>query len=215
MEKKANVKKALVITGGYCDTEGLGHPDAGDYDLVIAADSGLDTAEKLGIQADIIVGDFDSLGRVPGDRVTEKEAQVIQLPCEKDVTDTMFACSCAAERGCREITILGGTGGRADHTLSNVFYLESLRERGIRAEIADGRNRIRLAVDETVTITNDGGYFSVFALDSCIVSARGCKYPTRELRLLRKEPFAVSNEVKGKRAYVKVEGKAVLITSKK
>ena len=33
--------------------------------LVIAADAGLDHLEEQGIVPDLIVGDFDSLGRVP------------------------------------------------------------------------------------------------------------------------------------------------------
>lgn len=37
----------------------------GKNEYVIAADGGLATLEKLGIQPDFILGDFDSLGYVP------------------------------------------------------------------------------------------------------------------------------------------------------
>ena len=216
MEKKTNVKKALVITGGFCDTEGLGWLKESEYDWVIAADSGLRTAKKLGIVPDVIVGDFDSLGRVPGKGRGEGDAEIIRLPREKDVTDTMFACSCAEDRGCRDITVIGGTGGRADHTLSNIFLLEGLSRRSVKARICDGNNTIRYAENEKVEILNEGGYFSVLALDEeCRVTETGCRYPLRDHALLRSDPFAVSNEVRGEKATVTVEGKAVIISSKK
>ena len=47
-------------------------------DFVIAADKGYQTARKLKLRIDLVVGDFDSLGRVPtGDNV-------VILPVEKD-----------------------------------------------------------------------------------------------------------------------------------
>ena len=214
MEEKTDVKKALVITGGFCNTKGLGWLSPEGYCCIIAADSGLRTAKRLGIRPGIIVGDFDSLGRIPGKGKEEKGAEIIALPCEKDVTDTMFACGRAADLGCRDITIIGGTGGRVDHTISNVFFLEHLRDQGIRAMICDGSNTVRFAVDETVEIEGGGGYFSVFAVDRCMVTAEGCRYPLRNHELYRNDPYAVSNEVEGKKAYVSVRGKAIIVTSR-
>ena len=53
--------------------------------LLIAADGGLRYLEEQGITPDLVVGDFDSLGRVPeGDNI-------LTHPVEKDDTDTMLA----------------------------------------------------------------------------------------------------------------------------
>ena len=58
-------------------------PAPGDY--VIAADRGYDSLMAYGVNPDLVVGDFDSLGSVP------KHPNVIQLPAEKDDTDTQLA----------------------------------------------------------------------------------------------------------------------------
>lgn len=212
MEKTHDLipKTALVITGGYCNVDTVRRVLPVDVDLTIAADSGYATAEKLGITPDITMGDFDSYRDA-----LPTGMNVLRVACEKDVTDTMLACEYAKEHGCRYITIIGGTGGRIDHSLSNVLYLEGLRREGIRVKLTDGENTVQVLLDETVTVPDDGGYFSVFALDSCIVTLTGCKYPLDCVRLVRQMPYAVSNEVVGEYATVRVDGVAILVTSKK
>lgn len=211
MEKTMNdIKTALVITGGYCNIELAATMLPESVDLTIAADSGYATAKKLGITPDITMGDFDSYkDSLP------PEMDTLRVACEKDVTDTMLACEYAKDNGCRFITIVGGTGGRIDHSISNVFYLEDLRRQGIRVKLTDGENTVQVVLDETVTVKADGGYFSIFALDKCVVTEYGCKYPLTNATLVRQRPYAVSNEVAGDHAVIKIEGAALLVTSKR
>ncbi len=211
MEKTMNdIKTALVITGGYCNIELAATMLPESVDLTIAADSGYATAQKLGITPDITMGDFDSYkDSLP------PEMDTLRVACEKDVTDTMLACEYAKDNGCRFITIVGGTGGRIDHSISNVFYLEDLRRQGIRVKLTDGENTVQVVLDETVTVKADGGYFSIFALDKCVVTEYGCKYPLTNATLVRQRPYAVSNEVAGDHAVIKIEGAALLVTSKR
>ena len=212
MEKTNDLipKTALVITGGYCNVDTVRRVLPVDVDLTIAADSGYATAQKLGITPDITMGDFDSYRDA-----LPTGMNVLRVACEKDVTDTMLACEYAKEHGCRYITIIGGTGGRIDHSLSNVLYLEGLRREGVRVKLTDGENTVQMILDETVTVQNDGGYFSVFALDTCVVTQTGCKYPLDRAQLIRQMPYAVSNEVVGEYATVSVEGIAILVLSRK
>ena len=76
---------------------------------------------------------------------------------------------------------------------------------------------MQVLLDETATVPQPEveGYFSVFALDSCVVTLTGCKYPLDCVRLVRQMPYAVSNEVVGEYAKVQVDGAAILVTSKK
>jgi len=92
--------------------------------LFVAADSGLAAALNADIKPDWVIGDMDSLedqsclSAVPQERV-------IRHPHDKDFTDTELAFSLAAEKGCGDIWILGGGGGRIDH----LFAIRSLFER--------------------------------------------------------------------------------------
>ena len=198
----------VIVTGGECKTEKLSSAFAEDA-FVIAADSGYDTAKKLGIVPDLLVGDMDSISEVPS------EVEVYRVKAEKDDTDTMLAASIAKSRGAREITIIGGAGGRADHWLSNIFLLEALERDGIRAELCDGVNVIRIICDEVVEIPQNGGYFGLLALEDSTVTACGCKYPLSDALLTRSLPYAVSNEVVGDHATVTVNGKIILTVSAK
>ncbi len=202
------IKTALIITGGYCNVELAKRRLPVSVDLTIAADSGYATAQQLGVTPDITMGDFDSYREV-----LPQGMNILRVACEKDVTDTMLACEYARDNGCKYITIIGGTGGRIDHSLSNVFYLEDLRMQGVKVKLTDGENTVQVLLDETVTVKNEGGYFSVFALDNCVVTESGCKYPLNRATLIRQRPYALSNEVTGENAVVTVEGTALLVTS--
>lgn len=199
-------KKIVIITGGKCYVDRL-DPEFAENAFIIAADSGYETALKLGIRPDLLVGDMDSLRNVPTD------VETYRVKAEKDDTDTMLAASIAKERGADEIVIIGGAGGRADHWLSNIFLLEALQSEGIRAELRDGINVIRVVCNEVAKIPCNGGYFGLLALEDSVVSAAGCKYPLTDASLTRSLPYAVSNEVVGDFATVKVKGKVILTQS--
>jgi len=92
--------------------------------VFIAADSGLAAAQDAGIKLDWVIGDFDSLDDEA--RLTSIPPQrVIRFEHDKDYTDTELAFSLAIEKGCVEIWIIGGGGGRLDHLLG----IRSLFER--------------------------------------------------------------------------------------
>ncbi len=176
-----------------------------DDDIIIAADSGYKNAKRLGVTPKILIGDFDSLKARPDD-----VDEIIDLPCEKDVTDTQYAVDVALKRGANEIYIICGTGGRFDHAISNMCLLEGLYKKGVRGVIVSGQNRIRYIKDTGIIIIRDKNYkyFSVLAADEKVkgVSIEGGKYPLSKKTLTRVDQFAVSNEI---------EKNAALITVKK
>lgn len=200
-------KRFVIICGGECDVRGI-PTKAVENSFVIAADSGYDTAVSLGVTPDLLVGDMDSIIRVPDG------VEVLRVKAEKDDTDTMLAIGIAMAMGAEEIVIIGGGGGRADHWLSNVFMLEALSDCGIRAELNDGINRIFVLSDGEVRLKNVGGYFGLIALENSIVTATGCKYPLAQAPLRRTHPYAVSNEVTSDEAVITVRGKVIVVQSR-
>ncbi len=200
-------RKAVVFTGGHCNTALLPKAEL-NAALYIAADAGIRTAEAFGITPHIVSGDFDSSAK-PFEKTG---VETVTVPSEKDFTDTMLACDLAAGRGCSHILIVGGTGGRIDHTFSNVFLLEDLKHRGITTIIDDGNNRVRLLSEETCVLSKSRfRYFSLLALTTAKVTIEGGKYPLTLATLERSQPYAVSNEILGVSATVTVEGGPVLL----
>ena len=195
--------KAFIFTGGNVNADNITEKYEKD-DMVISADSGYLNAEKLGFNTDVLVGDFDSLGR----ENLPKGIKTVELPVEKDLTDTQVACNIAIESGTRQIIIIGGLDGRLDHTLSNLAILRYLSEAGIYSYITDGNNRVRY-INSTNAIIGRSSfkYLSVIADDKVVkgVDIEGCKYPLKNAKIQREHQFAVSNEIVGNCALVSVK----------
>ena len=198
--------RVLVFSGGCLDTEFAKEYLANEkFDLVICADSGLDAAYQLGIEADYIIGDFDSVsGNVfekykKGDVTESKEARFIKFPPEKDSTDTDIALEYAMEQNPCEIVILGATGGRMDHFLANVNILMKPLKRGIKAYLIDKYNKIYLT-DRGIIIKRKslwGKYISIQPLTEVVKNVRlsGLKYPLDGEDLTIGKSLTVSNEM--------------------
>ncbi len=196
------MKRAFVYTGGEIFPQYITErPD--DEDIVIAADSGYDSAKKMGVKVDILIGDFDSLkGELPKD-----VPEILQVPVKKDLTDTQLAVEKAVEMGAYEIFIIGSTSGRLDHTLSTLAILENLWERHKRGYIISGQNRISYIKNTNhIILRSDYKYFSLIATDIAKgVSIEGAVYPLKNKTLDRKLQYAVSNQIEGNAALVTVK----------
>ena len=212
--------KAFIFTGGVIHPEYITEHPTGD-DIVIAADSGYQNARATGTQVSILCGDFDSFtareGKPPEDTLPAS-VEIIRVPAEKDATDTQLAVSLALDKGADEIVIIGGLGGRLDHTLSNLGILEHLAEKNIYATILDGQSRARYVNATCYLIARSPyRYLSIIAADKVVkgVSVDGCKYPLKNARLCRGFQYAVSNEITGNCALISVKkGGIFLIESR-
>ena len=202
--------KAYILTGGDIHPDNLSITPDKDA-LIIAADSGLNHAVPLGLTPSVVVGDYDSLGHAPK---VDAGVEVVTVPTEKDVTDTQLAVELALTRGATELHIIGGLGGRLDHTLSNLAILEDLANKKIRAVIEDGQNRVRLLRnDSTILPRSKYAYVSLLALDPTVkgVEIEGVKYPLKNARLTRTFGFAVSNEITGNCCFISARKGTLLI----
>lgn len=183
-----------------------------DADCVIAADAGWKTARRLGLVPDVLLGDYDSA-------LPPSDANVWRLPAEKDDTDTQFAAREAVRRGASEVVILGGIGGRLDHTFANCQTLLFLAENGVRATLAGEYDEVTaLLPGETQVPARDGWYFSVFSAQEAAegVTLRGVRYPLEKYTLVNTFPIGVSNEFAAPTATVRfTRGRLLLVLSKK
>ncbi len=205
--------RAFIYTGGKVWDELVSErPEEGD--LILAADAGLLTARRFGVEPSIVLGDFDTLGDVPE---LPDGAELLQTPAEKDDTDTQLAVRVATLRGARQIVIVGGLDGRLDHTLSLLAILEDLDARFIPAHITSGKNRARFLRNNSLLLMRSHfRYFSILAADPIVkgVSVEGCKYPLKKAKLTRTRQFAVSNEIVGNCALIDIRrGGAWIIES--
>ncbi len=118
--------RGLLFTGGLQPDPTLIREYCGTADLVVAADSGLESALKAGFAADLAVGDMDSLSDLTLlDRLPAGSVQ--RWNTDKDYSDTELAIQAMRSRGITDITLIGGGGGRLDHLLAlyQLFEMEN------------------------------------------------------------------------------------------
>ena len=209
----------LIFTGGRIFADSINELNLGPSSgqLIIAADSGYNNARRLGVVPDLLLGDLDSIDRSDLKPHEFDHLEKIIVPAIKDDTDTQLAVDTAIERGADNIIIIGGLGGRIDHTLSNVFLLEYIAKKNVRALITDGRNRVRLmrADGALTSMSVEPGfkYLSLVSLtDTCEnVSISGVFYPLSGKTLERSYSYAVSNEITADHAEISLEKGSLLV----
>lgn len=197
----------------------IGGADIGNYDTVrqylkkddcnIFCDSGLKHLNALGVQPDLIVGDFDSHEK------PNLDVETILLPCEKDDTDTVFAVKEALGRGFDEFLLIGVVGARFDHTLGNVSILLMLDAAEKKGQIIDDYSEMEIVSKEPVFINDTFSFFSLLNISGVAkgITVENAKYPLNNSELTCEYQYGISNEVlSGQTAKVTVnEGKLLLV----
>ena len=175
-------------------------PPEGSY--VIAADGGYQYLKDCGIEPDLVVGDFDSLGSAPA------HPNVEQHPVMKDDTDMVLAVRIGLNMGFKTFVLNGGLGGRLDHSMANLQTLAFLAEQGARAFLIGPGQNIAVLTDGTLQFAPDcTGTLSVFSSTerSEGVTISGLKYSLQDGVLTSSMPMGVSNSFVGTAASVQVK----------
>ncbi len=208
------MRSCLIVTGGNIDlafTRSFLRTES--FEKVIAADRALDALQKLDMIPDYIVGDMDSASEEAREYYRQYPYIVWDLRSpEKNETDTELARDRALTLGFKRIVILGATGGRIDHLLSNIDALYGCLMSGVEAYIVDEQNRISLT-DGVKTFRKEdrwGKYVSFIPFSGEVkdVTLTGFKYPLSGHTLRRGEDpgLCISNEIVKERAKVKITG---------
>ena len=173
--------------------------------LTIAADGGLRHTQALGLNPDVILGDFDSLGYVPEDSRV--------FPVEKDDTDAMLAVRLGLQQGCGWFELYGALDGpRLDHTVANFQTLAYLATHDARGALI-GRDYIATVLKgESISFPAEAeGILSLFCLGaSARVTIEGLHYPLENGTLTPDFPLGVSNHFVGRPARITVHEGLVL-----
>lgn len=198
----------FIVAAGDCYEEKL---QIREQDFLVAVDGGYDTVRKMGLEPDLVLGDFDSVQSEP----VAKEC--VRLKREKDETDTLYAVQLMAERGYRYIAIYGGTGGeRISHTVSNLQTLIAFSK--LHLFLMDREEAMFVLADGEIHFSKDcQGMLSVFSLseESMGVSERHLKYQLEDTKLIHGYPVGVSNEFIGEESIVAVKKGMLLLCMEK
>ena len=198
----------ILFTGGAAPKR---PPRGIDFEgaLVVAADSGVETALAWEVRPRLVVGDMDS--------ISEPEVldhfgadEVRRYGREKDYTDTELGLMALWELGAGEITVIGGGGGRLDHLLGMV----ALFDRDTHPRRWYTENELVECVDDELVLPGAvGETVSFFPAGSgpTRMESEGLKWPLNGLIWSRGD-LGISNEVIDEKCRVRVtEGRLILV----
>ena len=162
--------KDLVIIGGKAP-ESI-NLDMTCYGRIIAADSGYDTAKRLSIVPDAVVGDFDSASS-PDELI---RLGFVPCPRDKDDTDTAIA----VRRCGGAYDLIGGGEGRIDHTLSLLVAFRTIAFPRVWYMRSDTLVSVSSHISFKAPVNTD---VSIIPLTSSVVTTTGLFWDIKDVRL--------------------------------
>ena len=180
-----------------------------NVDLVIAADSGLHTAQRLNMHVDFVVGDFDSVDASALARATSAHTQAIRHSADKDFTDLESALLLAVDKNSQHIIIVTAGGGRLDHQFGFVAAMFNPKLRNCKVEALWQDNRLFAlqgpATCDFATQIGDTVALQSFSNKSEKISTSGLQWQLTNESLNNFETRGVSNIATNEHVSVSVE----------
>lgn len=181
-------------------------------DFIVCADGGYIPAQRENIVPHALVGDFDSLGKLPDD--LPPECHILRAEREKNETDTFLCLQTGLDAGCSSFVVAGGIGGRLDHTVANLQLLVYAVRRGFSMWMMDKHNRVTAMEPGEMRIPRlDGFKLSVLSYAGRCegVTLEHVKYPLRDAVLTEDFPLGISNEFMGSEAIIRLKTGCLLV----
>jgi thiamine pyrophosphokinase len=181
--------------------------------FVIAADSGVEHAQRLGRPVDLVVGDLDSVDPKALEAATASGAAIEAHSPEKDFTDLELALNAARSRGTSAITVVGGYGGRLDHFLANLLALTTASLEDCLVDAWFGPAHVTVVRSQRDLQGRSRSLCTLLALGGAAlgVTTNGLRYPLHDDDLLPGSTRGVSNELLAETASVSVRDGTVLV----
>lgn len=207
---------SFVIVGGGPEEEAAVFLPLLRRSIVLAADGGWRLCRDLGVKAELVIGDMDTL--FP-DEVAQAQAQgseIRRYPSEKDQSDLELAILAAHQLGARRLTVLGALGGQWDHCLTNLLAPLSLcQSLGVWGRLMTATAEIYLLDPGRYVLREKVGTRASLAALSAEVrglSLHGFLYPLQKATLSRRQTLGLANAVQDSQAALSLNSGELLIT---
>ena len=204
------MKSCIIIANGDSPKKGIiKYLKRNGVEAIIAADGGANSAFKLGITPNYIIGDFDSIKKEVKDYFTDK-SEIIEYERQDD-TDVEKSLKFAIKNNYKTAYLLGGTGDRLDHLICNLGIVLKYYNK-IRIIIIHGKTILSPYSSDTKLETIPNETISLYAFDDkTIITSNGLKYPLQETNLKFGERESTSNVALGKEIILKIEGGIIFV----
>jgi thiamine pyrophosphokinase len=204
------MKKCLILANGTPPKRSvINYLIRKGNDTLYCADGGANSAFKLKVIPDYIIGDLDSIKNDVQKYYSEK-AKIIKYTRQND-TDVEKCLKHAIGKGFREAILIGGTGDRLDHSFCNLgIVLKFFDEIKIRVlhqasvlEAIKGKVSLNTFIGETISLYGFDGKTKI--------TSKGLKYPLNKIALPFGEKESTSNCATGDSVNLNITGGKIFI----
>lgn len=214
------MRRCIIITSCIENNSVRENVDIRPDDYIICADAGFEYTHEEGIIPNIVIGDFDSFSfdeyrKIIDNDINYSDMGLIKTVPEKDYPDTFMCVEHGLSQDIDSFVIIGGLGGRFDHSSANIQTLSYLLDNEASGWILDGANSATMiqGPDELVLEVDTSKYFSAYSFtEKCTgVYEIGSKYTLYDATLSQSIPIGTSNEFLDDPVSIKVENGRLLI----
>jgi len=117
--------RTVILANGNFPTHQIPLGFLSKAEQIVCCDGAAQNLLNAGFKPDYIIGDLDSVSN----EIKNKYASIIVHLAEQETNDLTKAANFCLENNWTEITILGATGKREDHTLGNLSLLTDYAEK--------------------------------------------------------------------------------------
>lgn len=175
-------KKCIIIGNGKAPSKKVVRfLTSKDYSTILCADGGANSARKLNIIPNYIIGDLDSI-TPENKKYFELKSRIIKIKRQND-TDVEKCIKFALKKGYTDCILLGVIGDRLDHSFCNMGITIKFSD-SIRIQIISDKSILSVAKGEVIIKTLPGEVFSIYAFDNDTkITSYGLKYKLKDTRL--------------------------------
>ena len=179
------------------------------YSTLFCADGGANSAMKMGLIPDYIIGDLDSIHEETLKYFKDK-ARIIKISRQND-TDVEKCLKHAIKHKFEEAVLAGVIGDRLDHTFCNLgIVLKFFNEIGIKI-IAENSLLTALTGNHIIP-TFRGETISIYGIDNRTkISSKGLKYPLNKIALPFGHRESTSNVSLHNKIELKIKGGIIFL----
>lgn len=171
--------KTIVLANGNFPKHKIPLAFLHNAEQIVCCDGAAQNLLNIGIKPDFIIGDLDSVS----EEIKKKFADILLYRAEQETNDLTKAVEFCIENKRTEITILGATGKREDHTLGNLALLTDYAEKANVQMLTD--DGVFTPLLETGTLESyRGEQVSIFSLRSeTLFTFHNLLYPVKNRKL--------------------------------
>jgi len=204
------MKKCIIIANG--DLPKRNHIKIlmqKNYDTIICADGGANSAAKLNVIPDFIIGDFDSVTDETK-KIFYNKSKFIQIKRQND-TDVEKCLKFAVKNKFSEAILLGATGDRLDHSICNLGIVLKFYDK-IKIKIVHQKSLLIPISGEVNFKTTKGETISLYGFDEkTFITSIGLKYKLKKESLPFGKKESTSNVAISNLVHLKIENGIIFL----